>query len=374
MATYKVNVNKLNLRSSPVKDFADKSNVMGVLLKDAIFKSVGVVENELGKWHVGTDGYCVSEKWLENVELIYNSYYSKKSTLTNWNENIPQLPAALRSTRGRGVKVAVLDTGLFQQHEDLADATDYFEDFTLVKDNTDYDGHGTHVSGIIAARSHAKNGLIGTAPDCELIVLKVLPDEKDVNSPDNYNNINDALNAAINQGADVINMSFSLNTESADASAEWQKSLQQLKNKIKEITASNIIVVAAAGDKADLKEGNLFFPASEEGVISVATVSRGYFERNPIVNPNLNIVSPFTNYVSTYTSPSCYESLWGCSMSCAFISGIVALLISKNRIDANQRFSKSEILSMLSEYDLPLDKMNYEDANNFCYHLLNFPQ
>ena len=199
-----------------------------------------------------------------------------------------------------------------------------------------------------------------------------MPDEKDVNSPDNYNNISDALDSAMKQGADIINMSLSLNTDKAGASVEWQRSLERLKNKIKEVIEANIIVVAAAGDKADLKDGNLFFPAIEEGIISVAAISLGYLDRNPVVNRKLNIVSPYNNYVSTYKEPSFYESLWGCSMSCAFIIGIVALLISKNRTDIKQKFSKPEMLSTLSEYDLPLDKLNYSDVNNFYYHLLNF--
>ena len=52
----------------------------------------------------------------------------------------------------------------------------------------------------------------------------------------------------------------------------------------------NILLIAAAGDKADLKEGRLFFPASEKGVLSVAAINEGYLDRHNDVSASLNIV------------------------------------------------------------------------------------
>ncbi len=290
---------------------------------------------------------------------------------TNWNTGVRQIPDEWRKTKGQGVKVAILDTGVFSGHSDLHGAIALSEDFTKVMDNIDYTGHGTHVAGLIGARSAATDGVVGVAPSAELLCLKVLPDNKDGGDAGIYQGMLDALDFAVKNGADVINMSLSLNadTEGESAAAD-QAIITALRNKIKEIGDKNIIMVAAGGDSGDLRNSKLFFPASCPEIISVASVSQGYFKRNPVYSKNLNIAGPTINYLSTFNAPLNYQQQEGCSMTTAFISGIIALAISVNRSMSAGRLSKVEMLELLNKYSMALDDIDYADDSTFCYHVL----
>src|SRR3546814_127904 len=108
-------------------------------------------------------------------------------------------------TKGYGVKVAVLDTGIESAHPALGDAIDDIADFTGTGDAGDRDGHGTHCAGIIAA--HATGGVPfqGIAPEARLLVGKVLNDEGR-GSP---RWVADGITWAIRNGADIISLSLS---------------------------------------------------------------------------------------------------------------------------------------------------------------------
>jgi minor extracellular protease Epr len=369
MAIMEVIVNKLNRRRNPVIDFNDKSNVVDVVVRGTTFESVDEIENALGKWYKDADGYYYWANGLkQNPEEahVFNSYKDINQNLINWNDGVAQIPVEWRTTKGRGVKIAILDTGIFHTHEDFKNAISVYEDLTSVKDKIDYDGHGTHVAGIIGSRSQTINGLIGVAPDSDLFIYKVLFDEKDGTS-ENYQRFIQALEMAKQANVDIINMSFSLSL--GDSPDETKKLLtEELRTKIKEITSENIAIVAAAGDKADLKNGNLFFPAVCDEVISVAAINQGYFDRNPIVHKNLNFVAPYLNYYSTFKEPQFYEFESGCSMSTAFISGILGLVIAANRKN-KEKFSKSQLLSFMGQHSINLDQIDYNDNSKFSYNL-----
>ena len=340
---------------------------------------VDIAETVTGENHQGNnvwfrlaDGGFIWSGGVEKISAVairFNSYKEQNPDLINWNNSIKQIPLNWLKSRGKGVKIAVMDTGIFDKHEDLNNSISTYIDFTKIKDNIDHIGHGTHVAGIIGARSETVNGVIGVAPDCDLIILKVIYDGND-GAIENYQHIIDALEIAKNQGADVINMSLSLRLGLTDDESKKLK-VDEVRKKIQELANENIIVVAAGGDKGDLKEGKLFFPAECHEVISVAAITHGHFERNPVVSKELNIVGPFIDYLSAFKGPVFYERKGGCSMTTAFISGILALAISANRANINQRFNKSELLAMLKQHSLSLDDIEYKNASSFCYHLLN---
>src|SRR5262245_10644952 len=87
----------------------------------------------------------------------------------DWGLAPSNIPQAWKQTRGEGVTVAVLDTGIDPQHPDLAEAVVAMRDFTgSPRGPIDANGHGTHVAGTLAARENDV-GLIGLAPACKLL-------------------------------------------------------------------------------------------------------------------------------------------------------------------------------------------------------------
>ena len=92
-----------------------------------------------------------------------------------------QAPSIWNKTKGKGITVAVLDTGCDRNHSDLQEQIIGGRNFTDDDGNNpeiflDYNGHGTHVAGTIAARQN-DNGVIGVAPEASLLIVKVLNKE-----------------------------------------------------------------------------------------------------------------------------------------------------------------------------------------------------
>ncbi|AND42267.1 cell wall-binding repeat-containing protein [Cytobacillus oceanisediminis] len=211
---------------------------------------------------------------------------------------------------GKGVKVAILDTGI-SVHEDLTIAggrsfveyTDSFHD-----DN----GHGTHVAGIIGAADNNK-GIVGVAPDSRLYAVKVL----DKTGSGFVSNIIKGIDWAITNKMDIINLSL----VSAGSSTALKAAIDKAAN-------AGIFVVAAGGNDGR-KEGTgdtVSYPAKYPTVIGVAAVdelnNRGEFSAT---GNGIELSAPGVNITSTIPNNE-YASYDGTSMAAAFVSGKLALL------------------------------------------------
>ena len=111
--------------------------------------------------------------------------------------------------KGKGITIAVLDTGCDTEHPDLKDQIIGGKNFTDDDDGDaenvkDYNGHGTHVAGTIAATDQ-NGGILGVAPEAKLLIVKVLGGE---NGSGKYEWIIDGINYAAEQKVDIISMSL----------------------------------------------------------------------------------------------------------------------------------------------------------------------
>ncbi|HNY03119.1 MAG TPA: S8 family serine peptidase [Bacteroidales bacterium] len=307
-------------------------------------------------------GLSVSEQAAQAAgHSLYNSYVGVMKEKVDWNAHLPQIPAAWRETRGAGVKVAVLDSGVFAAHEDLKEAIDVYEDFTPNPDKIDYHGHGTHVAGLIGARSATLNGLVGVAPAAGLICLKVMRDDHDGPLPGGHQTVIDALNRAEALGASIINLSFSLRSiPNGD---------QLLITRLGELSKNGILIIAAGGDDNELRAGHLLFPANCPGVTAVAAVSKGFSDANPEIPAAPHIVSPYTEYLSSWKDPDYYKRSGGCSMTAALLSGVAALALSHRRLSDKTAFGKAEFLRSLREFSIPLQEIDFSNPRRFYFHL-----
>jgi len=242
------------------------------------------------------------------VEEVFPSSYGKD--IVDWGLQAIQAPAAWKITKGKGIKVGILDTGIDLNHPDLKDNIKAYQDFTKSPYGVlDRQGHGSHVAGIIAGVENGK-GIIGVAPQAELYIAKVLGD----NGSGSFESIINGLHWAIQQGVDIISMSLGCEIEPPE---EMHQAIKMAKN-------AGIILVAATGNENHYVD----WPGMYDETIAVSAMNekheRAYFSNYGIKN---EIMAPGVNILSTYKDGG-YARLSGTSMATPIISGSIALYLS----------------------------------------------
>jgi thermitase len=238
-----------------------------------------------------------------------------------WNMTKIGMPAAWDITRGdAAVVIAVIDSGVTLAHPDLQSkltAPSTWHDF-VDGDNLpdDENGHGTHVAGIAAAATNNSLGVAGVAWQCRIMPLRIL-DEKGEGSTVS---IISAVDLAVDQGADVINLS--LGTKSSDSLL--QAAVDRAYN-------AGVVVVAAAGNKL-ISKGETdepFYPAAYPQVIAVAASdSANIVPVFSIRGDYVDVAAPGVSIKSTFLSG--YNIMSGTSMAAPHVSGLAALMMSIN--------------------------------------------
>ncbi|HSP18151.1 MAG TPA: S8 family peptidase, partial [Myxococcaceae bacterium] len=180
-----------------------------------------------------------------------------------WNLRMIHMPEAWEISKGKGVTVAVIDTGIayedrgeFVQVPDLAGAR-FVDGYDFVNDTThpnDENGHGTHVAGTIAQRTNNGVGVAGVAFEARLMPLKVLDRSGIGNSAD----IADAIRWAVDHGARVLNLSLG----GPGYSGVMERAVAYARSK-------GAVVVCAAGNSG---QGQVSYPAAYAGAVAVGAV------------------------------------------------------------------------------------------------------
>jgi len=249
-------------------------------------------------------------------------------------------PEAWGMSTGTAVKVAVIDTGIDYTHPDLATNYDGGNDFvTPDGDPWDDHGHGTHVSGTIAAALNnptgnpaEEEGVVGVAPNASILAYKVC--DATGNCTDFA--IEQAIAQAITDGASVINMSL--------GGPEFSQSSYDA---VQDAWNAGLVIVAGAGNDGTTAQ---FYPAAYANVISVAAFDEDH--RRPTFSNYGNwvdISAPGNVILSTYplsacgggsTVPGdtgCYNWLTGTSMATPHVAGAAALIWSRGDVTSNSQ-------------------------------------
>lgn len=237
------------------------------------------------------------------------------SQTVDWGLKMLKVPPIWDSTKGEGIKVAILDTGRPLDHPDLEGNIKGAANFTTDSDVYDrQSGHSTHVGGIIGALDN-QTGVVGVAPEVDLYFGKVLSNS----GHGKFEWITKGIEWCIDLQADIISMSLG-STANPPNSA--------LKKAIDKATSKNIVCVAAAGNEGVSKSN---YPAKYENVISVAAVSKNKSITSwSNTGTDVEFSAPGDNIYSTYLDGR-YAILSGTSQAAPFVSGIIALLMSYHR-------------------------------------------
>ncbi len=234
-------------------------------------------------------------------------------------------------TGGAGVLVAVLDTGVDQDHEELEGKVVLEANFTDSPTTGDLYGHGTHIAGIIAASGNNGLGIVGVAPECQLINIKVADDRGRCSA----SRIARGIIWAADNGANVINVSIELG-----------EPLPELEEAINYAWEQGAVVIAAAGNNGTQSP---VYPAAYENCIAVAAVREdntlaplsNYGDWVAVAAPGFNIYSTLPDDGYGYKS--------GTSFATAYISGLAALLFNEVTDTNGNGWLNDEVRAALEE-------------------------
>ncbi|MEU7568226.1 type VII secretion-associated serine protease mycosin [Streptomyces fradiae] len=245
-----------------------------------------------------------------------------------WGNEAINAERAWNTTKGAGVTVAVLDTGVDETHPDLAGNVLPGKDFIgfgARRGDRAWARHGTAMAGIIAGHGHGPgngDGIVGVAPEARILPVRVILEGADKSRARARNTRGSALAQGIrwaaDQGADVINLSLGDDSEAAHPEAAEDAAVQYA-------LAKGAVVVASAGNGGE-KGDRVSYPAAYPGVIAVTAVDRfGTHASFSTSRWYATVSAPGVDVVIADPDRKYYEG-WGTSAAAAFVSGAAALV------------------------------------------------
>ncbi|WP_392531916.1 S8 family peptidase [Nostoc sp. C117] len=272
----------------------------------------------------------------------------------NWGADLVKAPEVwAHGYTGKGVVVAVIDTGVDYNHEDLKnniwtnskeipgngiddDGNGYVDDnygwnFSDNNNNTlDNNGHGTHVSGTIAGENN-NYGVTGIAYDAKIMPVKVLNES----GSGSYSSIAKGIHYAVDNGANVINLSLG-----------GAYSNRTLESAINYASSKGVIVVMAAGNDGESSPDYPARYASKSG-IAVGAVDKNNniadFSDRSGTNQIAYVTAPGVKVYSSLPNNQ-YATYSGTSMAAPHVAGVVALMLS-----ANSKLTDAQVRQIVTE-------------------------
>ncbi|MBD2517343.1 S8 family serine peptidase [Nostoc sp. FACHB-973] len=324
-------------------DVAESNETNNVLAKAiTIIKNIG---------YNSTDGYGLINAAAAVAKVLGQTTFGDVADLggNDWGADLVKAPEVwAKGYTGKGVIVAVLDTGVDRNHSDLSnniwkntkeiagngkddDGNGYIDDvygwnFVDNNNNTlDVNSHGTHVSGTIAG---VKNniGVTGIAYDAKIMPVKVLGD----NGSGEDLGVAQGIRYAVNNGANVINLSLGSDEPNSD-----------IESAVQYAASKGVIVVMAAGNSSGSEP---IYPAryANKWGLAVGAVDKyeemAYFSNEAGPNTLPYITAPGVDIYSTLPG-NYYGSKDGTSMATPHVAGVIALMLSakKGLTDAQVR-------------------------------------
>lgn len=261
-----------------------------------------------------------------------------------WEITAFNLPAAWQFSQGEGVTVAVLDTGVDLNHDDLKN--NLLPGKNFVSSNSppqDDNGHGSHVAGIICANNN-EIGIVGVAPSTKIVPVKVL----DKNGSGTLDNVAAGIRWAADQKVDFITMSLGS-----------PRPVKQVHEAIKYAQSKGIVTWCAAGNAGETRQ--IFYPAAYPETVGIGAIDEK-FDRATFscTGPDLDFLAPGVKILSTVPD-NWYAVLSGTSMANPFAVGVACLLLSYKKCkNLNLKLETNlDYINMFKNYTVPTNNPNF---------------
>lgn len=314
---------------------------------DSIAESVGIyaTEDETLARRLVASGIAKAMAKDIKVEL-HSEEYNDEYFSVQWNMQQCNILKARKITTGSPeVRVAVIDSGLKTDHPDFNSANilpgQSFINKVVESDTTDTIGHGTTVTGIIAATANNGIGIAGIADNVKIMPIRFV-------STSGGGNIGDLISSveyAMKNGCKVINMSAGFSM-SKNASDDTKQAAEMFKDMVQKAYDNNIIIVASVGNDGEVIS-DLSYPAAYNTVVGVGSTNQigthaGHSRKNKsvwICAPGMSIPSTAIDKPNVDTQPIAdnvpvngtgYGKVTGTSFAAPHISALAALAASVN--------------------------------------------
>ena len=264
---------------------------------------------------VEDDGFCYT---LPVQNLVFEGQPSPQAETVPVGVSQIKAPPAWGCSRGKGIKVAILDTGIDWTHPDLA--PNYKGSVSFVPGETAMDGnsHGSHCAGTIGAPINGV-GVVGVAPEASLYAVKVLSNA----GSGQWSWLIAGLNWCIQNKMHIASMSL--------GGGGAPTALETMCNAA---FGAGVLLVAAAGN-AGPGMGTVGFPGKYKNVIAVSAIdSSNVIAPFSSRGPEVEICAPGVNVLSTVPGGG-YGNKSGTSMACPHVSGAAAVVWGSHRFANN---------------------------------------
>lgn len=262
----------------------------------------------------------------EEVLLCQSAAQQYGWQIANFN-----MPEVWKETCGEGVVVAVIDSGCDLSHPDLKKCL--LKGYNCINPNqepVDQNGHGSHVTGIIAAENN-DFGVVGVANCCKILPIQVL----NRMGAGRMDHVVEAIKIAVDKGADLICMSLGT-----------RNPLDQVHDAIKKAADAGVICFVAAGNAGSTKQ--LLYPAAYDITVSIGAINEDCMRADfSCTGPNLDFVAPGVDILSTVPQAS-YAIMSGTSQAAPFACGVAALILSSRRVNKpGVRLTKADYIAAM---------------------------
>jgi len=297
-------------------------------------EAVGLVKNVPGVLAVEPDVVLTAAIRQSGSSQLSETSAQAAQQLSWSADRIDAELAWKRSASGSGVGIAIIDTGIDNDHVDLSGnlvgginfvgTGSYWKQVVNPAGWDDDNGHGTCVAGIAAAANN-KTGIVGVAPKASLWAVKVL----DRNGSGYLSDVIDGILWCVNRSDIwVINLSMGINKEQLE---QYPANLKLFRDAVDDANNAGIVVVASAGDNGNIDGfgDNVTYPARFDSVIAVgatdASDERAWFSST---GPSVELAAPGVNIVSTSNDGSYKKDLSGTSLAASHVAGTAALVFA----------------------------------------------